>query len=167
MQQVVGTLLYYALAIDNIMLVALGDLALAQTKGTKKTLDAITWLLNYAATHPDATIRYHASGMILHIHNNGSYLSAPKACSCASSHFFLANSPSNPAKCKLNGPIHITTKILRNVMRSAAEAEIGASYVNGQETIPIRNTLKELGHPQLPTPMQVDNTITVGFANTP
>jgi hypothetical protein len=165
MQQVIGTLLYYALAIDNTMLVALGDLASAQTKGTQKTLDAVTWLLNYAATHPDATIRYHASGMILHVHSDGSYLSAPKARSRAGGHFFLSDAQLDPAKCKPNGPIHITAKILRNVMASAAEAEIGASYVNGQEAIPIRNTLEELGHPQPPTPMQVDNTTAVGFAN--
>ncbi len=50
-------------------------------------------------------------------------------------------------------------------MGPAAEAKIGASYVNGQEAIPIRNTLEELGHPQPPTPMQVDNTTAVGFAN--
>jgi hypothetical protein len=112
MQQVVGTLLYYALAIDNTMLVALGNLASAQINGTQKTLDAITWLLNYAATHPGATIRYHASGMILHIHSDGSYLSAPKARSHAGGHFFLCGGHTNPAKCKLNGPIHIKAKIL-------------------------------------------------------
>jgi hypothetical protein len=50
-------------------------------------------------------------------------------------------------------------------MGSAAEAEIGASYVNGQEAIPLRTALEELGHPQPPTPMQVDNTTAVGFAN--
>ena len=40
------------------MLVALGDLASEQTGGTQKTLDAITQLFNYAATHTDATVRY-------------------------------------------------------------------------------------------------------------
>ena len=41
-QTIVGTLLYYGIAVDKIMLVALGDLASLQTKVTQKTLDAIT-----------------------------------------------------------------------------------------------------------------------------
>jgi hypothetical protein len=64
-----------------------------------------------------------------------------------------------------NGLIYITAKILRNVMGSTAEVKIGASFLNGQEAIPIRNTLMELCHPQPPTPMQVDNTLAVGFSN--
>ena len=46
------------------MLVALGDLASEQTQGTQKTLDAIIQLLNYAATHPNATIRCRKSDMV-------------------------------------------------------------------------------------------------------
>jgi len=76
---VIRMLLNHALAIDNAMLVALDDLASMQTKSTATTLEAITRLLNYAATHPDAKICFHASGMTLHIHSNGFYLSAPKS----------------------------------------------------------------------------------------
>ena len=72
------------------MLVALGDLASEQTQGTQETLDAITQLLNYAATHPNATIRYRKSDMVLHIHIDGSYLSYPKARIRAGRHFFLS-----------------------------------------------------------------------------
>ena len=50
-------------------------------------------------------------------------------------------------------------------MGSAAEAEIGAGYMTAQDSIPIRTTLEEMGHPQPPTPIQVDNTTAVGFAN--
>jgi hypothetical protein len=32
-------------------------------------------MVDYLATHPDATIRYHASDMILNIHSDASYLS--------------------------------------------------------------------------------------------
>ena len=67
LQEVIGTLLFYGRAIDNTLLVALGTLASAQTKGTQATAKALKKLLNYAATHPDATIRYTKSGMILHI----------------------------------------------------------------------------------------------------
>ena len=50
-------------------------------------------------------------------------------------------------------------------MASAAEAEVGALFVNGQDAIPLRNTLIELGHPQPPTPIQTDNSTAAGFAN--
>jgi hypothetical protein len=48
LQEIVGTLLYYARAVDSIMLVALGSLAAAQSKGTQATVQACTQLLNYA-----------------------------------------------------------------------------------------------------------------------
>jgi hypothetical protein len=50
-------------------------------------------------------------------------------------------------------------------MGAAAKAEISATYINGQEAIPIQTTLEELGHPQAPTTMQVDNSTAEGFAN--
>jgi hypothetical protein len=59
------------------MLVALGTLAAAQTKGTKQTVKALQQLLDYAATHPDAIIRFKRSQMCLHISSDASYLSEP------------------------------------------------------------------------------------------
>ena len=50
-------------------------------------------------------------------------------------------------------------------MGSAAKAEIGAAYINFQEAVPIRTLLRELGHPQPDTPIQVDNSTADGFAN--
>jgi hypothetical protein len=79
LQEIIGVLLFYARAIDSTMLVALGTLASAQTESTQATAEAAIHLLNYAATHPDATVRYHKSGMILHIHSDASYISEPKA----------------------------------------------------------------------------------------
>ena len=114
---------------------------------------------------PNTTIRYRKSDMVLHIHSEGSYLSAPKARSRAVGHFYLSSYSPNPAKFTLNGPIHVIAKILRNVMGLAAEAEIGASYTNGKEAIPICTALEEMGHPQPPTPMQVNSTTAVGFSN--
>ena len=66
---------------------------------------------------------------------------------------------------RLNGPIQSISKITSNVMGLAAEAEIGAAYINGQEAVPIRTLLCELGHPQPATPIQVDNFTADGFAN--
>ena len=56
LQAIIGTLLYYARAVDSTMLVALGTLAASQTNGTQATLDAAIKLLNYAALHPDAKV---------------------------------------------------------------------------------------------------------------
>ena len=50
-------------------------------------------------------------------------------------------------------------------MSSAAESEIGATFLNAKDALPIRTTLEELGHSQPPTPTQIDNTTEVGFAN--
>ena len=76
-QQIVGTLLYYSIAVNPTMLTALGSITAQQAKVTEKTYDNTLWLLNYAATHPNSKIRYTASDMILHIHSDASYLSEP------------------------------------------------------------------------------------------
>jgi hypothetical protein len=118
------------------MLVALGILASAQTKGTKATAKAITHLLNYCAMHPDAPIRYHASDMTLKIHSDGSYLSESEAQSHAGGHFFLSNTTSNPSKSSStheplppnNGAIHTLCSIMKMVHSSAAEAETAALF---------------------------------------
>ena len=164
-QKIVGKLLYYGLAVDNTIIVILGDLAIEQTKCTKPTIKAVTHLLNYAATHTNAILRYHKSEMILHIHSDGSYLSVPKAQNRAGGYFFLSYNTMDTAKCPHNGPIYVLSRILKNVMGSAAEVEIGLTYVCAQEGLPIRQMLLDMGHPQPPTPIQVDNTTAVGFAN--
>jgi hypothetical protein len=45
-------------------------------------------MFDYLATHPDATIRYHASDMVLHIHSDASYLSVSNAHSRLGGLFF-------------------------------------------------------------------------------
>jgi hypothetical protein len=73
-QKVTGSVLYYARAVDQTVLMPLNDIATEQTKATEKTQAATNKMLDYLATHPYATIRYHASDMILHIHSDASYL---------------------------------------------------------------------------------------------
>ena len=50
-------------------------------------------------------------------------------------------------------------------MSSAAEAEIGALYMNAQQLLPLRVTCEELEHPQPATPMQTDNNTASGIIN--
>ena len=47
-------------------------------------------------------------------------------------------------------------------MSSAADAELGALFINCHEATPARHTLKEIGHKQPHTPMQTENTTTLG-----
>ena len=97
-QEVVGTFLYYARAVDSTMLPALGTIGSQQAKSTQATMEAVTQLLNYAATHPEATVRYTASDMILHVSSDASYLSESKARSRAAGYHFLSDKPKDPNK---------------------------------------------------------------------
>ncbi len=130
LQEVVGTLLYYAKAVDLTMHVALGSLAAAQTEGTQETMKALTHLLNYAASHPDATIRYHASGMILRCHSDASYLSEHEARSRTGGFFYLGSQDDPVPITKPNGAVHILSSIMRQVLASALESEIGGLFYN-------------------------------------
>ena len=128
-------------------------------------MNMIVHLLNYAATHSNAKVRFHRSGMVLHVHSDGSYLSVSKARSRVGGFYFLSDKSINPEKAKSNGAVHVLSTILRNIMSSAAEAEIAATFDNAKEAIPLRHTLKFLGHDQPPTPIQVDNTTAVNFSH--
>jgi hypothetical protein len=55
--------------------------------------------------------------------------------------------------------------ILCFVVASAAEAELGALFLNCKEGIIFQLTLEELGHPQPQTPVHCNNATTVGSAN--
>ena len=57
-QTIVGTLLYYARAVDNKLLVALSTIGGQQAAATKKTNKAINQLLDYCATYPNDGIFY-------------------------------------------------------------------------------------------------------------
>jgi hypothetical protein len=95
LQQITGTLLYYAQAVDPTMLMALGIITAQQSNGMEATAEAIVQLLNYSATHPVSTIRFRSSDMILRIHSNASYLTEAKARSRLGGHFYLVtNLPS-------------------------------------------------------------------------
>jgi hypothetical protein len=161
-QQVVGALLYYGRAIDGMIMMAISSLASQQATSTEDTEAKLIQLLNYSATHPDATIRYRASNMILNIHSDAGNLNEPEARSRAGGHFFMSSKPINGEQ-QHNGSILTLSTILRMVVASAAEAEIGALFLNAKEGVNIRNILKEMWHPQLATPMQTDNTTAHGI----
>jgi hypothetical protein len=157
LQQLTGTLLYYARAVDRTLIMPINVLASEQSKATEVTAYKVIKLLNYCNTHPETKIRYHASEMILHNHSDASYLSENEAKSIARGFFYVDSNTKNDKKLT-NGAILIISKVLKNVMSSAAEAEIGAVFINAKEGAVLRKTLEELGHKQPPTPMETDNT---------
>jgi hypothetical protein len=162
-QKVTGSVLYYARAVDPTDLMPLNDIATEQTKATGKTQAATNQMLDYLATHPDATIRYHASDMILHIHSDASYLSVSNARSRLGGLFFLGNT--SPEQDMLNGSILNVAVVIKNVVASAAESEVGACFHNAQSGALLRVTLTELGHTQPLTLLRTDNSTAFGILN--
>eukprot|EP00804_Cyclotella_cryptica_P006175 CCRYP_015258-RB/>CCRYP_015258-RB protein AED:0.28 eAED:0.28 QI:0/0/0/1/1/1/3/0/731 len=146
-KEVIGVFLYYARAVDCTMLAALGSLAAQQANPTQLTLSYVKHFLDYAASHPDAMVTFHASDMVLAVHSDASYLSETKARSRAGGHFFMSTKDVFPPN---KGAVLTISQIIKVVMSSAAEAELGALYINARETIPLRHLLEEMGHKQPP-----------------
>ncbi len=92
--------------------------------------------------------------MVLAVHSNASYLSKPKALGRMGRHMFMAGRDDIPTN---NGTILNISQIIRTVMSSAMEAELGALFINAKTAVSMCHMLEELGHPQPPTPMQTDN----------
>ncbi len=87
-------------------------------------------LLNYLATHPNATVQFHASNMILNVNSDASYLSKANTHSRACGHFFMGWKLDATKPIKLNGAFFTLCAILPFVVTSAAEAELGALFLN-------------------------------------
>ena len=77
-QEVCGTLLYYARVVDCTTLASLGSIATQQSAPTENTMNKINQLLDYAATHTDVAVTFRASDMVLAAHSNASFLSKTK-----------------------------------------------------------------------------------------
>ena len=80
--------------------------------------------------------------MILAAHLDGVLNNKSKACSRAGAHIFSSKNDPTP---EWNGPILTITHIIKLVMYSAAEAELGMLHIMAKEMVPIRQTLIEMG----------------------
>ena len=120
------------------MLAALGSLATQQASSTENTMKNVKQFLDYAATHQDAIITYRASDMVIAVHSDASYLSETKARSRVGGHFFLSENDEYPSN---NGAVLTIAQIIKAVISLAAEAEIGALYINSREAVPQRHIL--------------------------
>ena len=145
------------------MLTALQEIASEQAKPTEDTLKKCKHLLDYAATYPNAILRFHASDMILHVDTDAAYLVLPRARSRYAGFYYLSDKMSDYAKGTPmpNGAILVECRSLHNVVSSAAEAECGGTFENAQTAIPIAHILSRVfRHPQPPngTPIVTDNS---------
>jgi hypothetical protein len=136
---VVGSSLYYARVIDSTMLCDANRLGSQVSKPTKTTELNTMHLLNYAATYPVVRVIFRASDMILRISSDASYSSETGSRSRAGGYFDLIRANDNPLTSPINGAIHVVSSILDVVVASAAEAEYGALFLNGQVGADIRN----------------------------
>ena len=144
-QAVAGTLLYYGRAVDNTILTSLSAVATEQAKLTQKTMEVIKQLLDYCAAQEETIISHRASKMILAVHSDAGYCSKKNLRSRAGRHFFLTNDDNNPHN---NGAILAIATIIKAVMSSAAEAELGALHLNTPEAVYLQQFLTKMGHPQ-------------------
>ena len=62
-----------------------------------------------------------------------------------------------------NGVVLTVSQIIKAVMSSAAEAKLGALFINCRKAISARHALEIMGHKQPPTPVQTNNTTALGF----
>ncbi len=160
-QAVAGILLYYARAVDPTILPELSSLAIKQARPTMKTMEMVKQLLDYCATQGEAIITFLASKMIQCIHSNASYCKKrmPKA---ELVDIFFSNNDQFPSN---NGAIMTNATIMKAVMSSADEAELGALFLNAIEAVYLCQLLTEMGHPHPRTPTQTDNTMAEGVIN--
>jgi hypothetical protein len=135
-QKVTGTLLFYARAVNPTMLMTISTITAQQSKATQNTVKATNQLLDYCHTHPNATLKYRASDMILKIHSDASYNAEPKGRSRGGGHYYLGDKPSATPE-QPQGPLLNRSNVIKNVMGSATEAEVGALYDNLREGVPL------------------------------
>ena len=89
-------------------------------------------------------------------------MNEPGAKSTEGGHHFMSSAPKNGHAIKLNGAVHSLCTFFKRVAASAAEAELGALFLNSQEAKMMRLMLQEMGHPQPPTPVHCDDATATG-----
>jgi len=128
-QEIVGSLLYYAQAVDSKLLVALSAIAARQAYATVATEQAVHLLLDYVATYPADGIVYRSSDMVLCAHADAGFLNETYSRSRAGAHIFLLENDPFP---RFNGAVLSIAQIVKFIMASAAESELAALFVTAR-----------------------------------
>jgi hypothetical protein len=162
LQIICGKLLYYTLAVDPTIQVAVGQIASQQSKATQRTMLAADRLIQYILAHPDAIITYRPSNMILVAHSDASHDSEPMSRSRAGGVYTLGTSNFQGVDTPLptlNGPVGCLCKLIETVCAGAYESEYAGLYLNATSLESARQTLEDFGYPQPATTIYYDNTV--------
>ena len=132
-----------------------------------------SYLFNFCANNRNPKVRYYARDMQLCGHTDASYLSVSKARSRAAAYFYLSNNygsllpPDQESKlpARPNGAVHVISTLMQQVLFSATEAEVSATFYSCQDAVPLRNTLADLGHVQGATLIITYNDFCEGILN--
>jgi len=162
-QEIVGSLLYYARSVDYTMLPAVNVIGSEMSGPTQRLTPIINRLLAYAATYPDNQLVFHASDMVLEVQSDASFHSRSRGRSVAGGLAYLGSG--GPPAGFTNGAIFAHCSVLDVVAASAAEAEYGGTFTIGQRAEWQRTILKAIDHPQEATVMYTDNDCAQGLAN--
>jgi hypothetical protein len=162
LQAVVGSMLYYARAVDPTMLPTTNHIASQQAQPTVAVRDQAIRLLQYAAAYPNNAIVFKKSKMHVILQVDASYLSRSKARSVAGGIAYFGDAADPTTE---NGMIHAISSIIDVVVASAGEAEYGSAFIFAQRGVWLRNVAIALGHAQPATPILCDNAFAIGLAN--
>ena len=147
---------------DNKLIAGLSAIRLQQAAATQRTNEAINKIMYYCTTYPADGIIYHFSNMFLCTHSDAGFHNERKGRSRAGAHIFLSENDATP---RWNGYVLTLAKIIKFVMSSASEAELGAMFITAQEMVAMRQTLQEMKWPQPKSPIQTDNSAAAGVVN--
>ena len=64
-----------------------------------------------------------------------------------------------------NEPVHVEFGIMKNVMESATESELGGLFENCQKATSTRTALADMGHQQPTPPAATENTAANSIVN--
>jgi hypothetical protein len=64
-----------------------------------------------------------------------------------------------------SGAIHVYCCVMKEVLSSAAKAELGALFHNSKEACPLQTALIKMGHPQNPTTLFTNNSTAARISN--
>ncbi len=115
------------------VLMALSSIAVEKMKAIENTMERCIQLLDYLATNETAKIRFHALEMILNIHSDTPLRDRSPQQSMWT--FFMGWMPKDNKPIQLNGAFHMNSTIMRIVVASTTEAELGALFHNCQTGI--------------------------------
>ena len=115
-QDIINSLLYYARAVNNKLIVTLSAIGDKQAPATEHTSASITKLIEYIVMYPNYGIAYHTSSMFISGYSDTSFPNEIKARSRAGSHIFISEDVSIPSN---NVSLLTISQITKSAMSSA------------------------------------------------